>query len=1454
MADTNEMENLDQKNGKSKELYESKDEIEMDSDFEELENLINESTKNLNPKEEEIDEEDLALIAENAGLDGGKSSRKRVFLEDATEDEDEEILRRKPTRRRDVQTKIDKRTIQSPHEQILYDNDAIDDFIVDDLNYPPESLAEDSRKHKEIYYTDLAAQQNDDIFGDDFDADELNETVEKTEQEQRQFLKDTYEPAELERFHLTQTDIDIRLNDIPERMQRRTKPVESCESSYELNEESSWIFQQAFLKKPLFSKASSKDFFKQSLSATETISVILDLIRNKKFEVPFIWKYRKELYCPLFDRNDLWKIYDMDNEWMYLKERKSTLISLMVQMRNYQKYYERKNLSFTDLGAPIELNDIDLINKLPTLENVKDYYDYFSFYYMEDLRTTQTILENELSSEELVGLKLLDLSERRKPQCFNPYEYCKKNGMMEIIGMFGISSKEFAENIKENYQKHVPRKKMLDPITVATSFVNKFFKSAADVVSFAVKAWALELAHDPIIRNEARTFYFSNIRISCRPTTLGLGEIDESHPYKEFKYLREKPISAFSPDKFLQLLAASDEGLITIHFDAINQNGQTIIEQYRSYYERDEYGSIVQEWNRLRRESVTKCFNNILFRQYEKEFKNLYHNEAQKIISSTCCKILKRHLNMSDDQGKSGANYVFGISLPPFQRLRNNQAGSTVNDGSCVVVSSDGSFIESFSLNSVLCARDVLHDIFLLKERQATIEVLAEKIKQFNPVSVVFNLDRRSSIDLYHDFKDNILVSMELSDKPNVEIINPLVSNFSAKTKSYSRQFPNFNSYTKQAISACRYSLDPLLETLQLFEEDDDIVSLALHPLHRLLSKDILSNMYQRLLIDVVNSVGFDINRCYSDRRYSNMLKYIAGLGPSKSAQLLMLVRKHGKKIKTRSELITLLKIGPSIFVNCAGFIKIVSNIEMDDDIEPLDNTRIHPESYFIARSILSQVFEIDQPDSSNYVESMLEILADSSKIYDFDLEEFSKCLKSDGLGEKLITVQEIRDELCAPYADKRPPYHILNDEDIFWVFGTEGLYSSREFYKDPNNSLCIGNLLSVTIIGFVYRRPTKHNIRDSIPKNEIPVKYSCPFCLLPVPDDTDIWAHVDRSCNGITVGIKVKLESGLSGFISKENITGTKNERLEDYLHVGMVINARVISANERKLSVDLSYKVVETNEKKSEKYHDPYFDTETEKVDIFKDTEKKEKLKNRVVYHKKLVVHPLFRNITFEEAENFLRNPQNDCIIRPSSKGIDRLAVSIKIADGIICHIDVHENEKPNDFALGKKLLIYNEVYEDLDEIYARFVTSFLNNFKEITKHKFYFYAPDFELSTIEAELKRRGETNNKRIPYLLSISKTYPGKVYLAYLAKSVVRYEYITVTHLGYSIHHTLHRTIDSVISWFKNYNKDDSHNTVAGQNVYSPRYDKYTSNYSNYPPAPRTVTNQPLHRSPHPMHG
>lgn len=90
-----------------------------------------------------------------------------------------------------------------------------------------------------------------------------------------------------------------------------------------------------------------------------------------------------------------------------------------------------------------------------------------------------------------------------------------------------------------------------------------------------------------------------------------------------------------------------------------------------------------------------------------------------------------------------------------------------------------------------------------------------------------------------------------------------------------------------------------------------------------------------------------------------------------------------------------------------------------------------------------------------------------------------------------------------------------------------------------------------------------------------------------------------------------------------------------------------------------------------------------------------------------KRVIAHPSFKNFDYHETERYLRTlPPGDAVIRPSSKGNNKLTISWKIAEGIHDHVEVVEQDKENVFSLGQKLVINDEVRRHFLDASAVFI----------------------------------------------------------------------------------------------------------------------------------------------------
>lgn len=135
-----------------------------------------------------------------------------------------------------------------------------------------------------------------------------------------------------------------------------------------------------------------------------------------------------------------------------------------------------------------------------------------------------------------------------------------------------------------------------------------------------------------------------------------------------------------------------------------------------------------------------------------------------------------------------------------------------------------------------------------------------------------------------------------------------------------------------------------------------------------------------------------DINRCLEYPHTAGLLQFVCGLGPRKASNLMKMLKQKDNLLESRTKLVTLCQMGPKVFMNASGFIKIDTakvSERTDAYVEVLDGSRVHPETYEWARKMAVDALEIDDPaDPTGALE---EILQYPDRLRDLDLDAFAE-------------------------------------------------------------------------------------------------------------------------------------------------------------------------------------------------------------------------------------------------------------------------------------------------------------------------------------------------------------------------------------------------------------------------------------------------------------------------------
>ena len=310
----------------------------------------------------------------------------------------------------------------------------------------------------------------------------------------------------------------------------------------------------------------------------------------------------------------------------------------------------------------------------------------------------------------------------------------------------------------------------------------------------------------------------------------------------------------------------------------------------------------------------------------------------------------------------------------------------------------------------------------------------------------------------------------ELGVNTQYIIVNEAGASIYSASELAAEEHPDINVSIRGAISIGRRLQDPLAELVKI---DPEIIGVGQyqHDLNKKRLKEVLDGVVE----DSVNKVGLDLNTASH-----SLLEHIAGVSKT-VAKNIIVYREENGPFKSRNELKKVKRLGPSAFVQCAGFMRI------ENGKNPLDNTGVHPESYDICKKMLEILgYSLDDVKNKNISDI-------DERIENIGLKNLSEKLN---VGE--VTLKDIILEIKKPGRDPREEdgmkpilrTDVLKIEDIkegmtlkgtvrnvvdFGVFVDIGIKNdglvhksqiSNKFVKDPMEICSVGDIIDVKVIG----------------------------------------------------------------------------------------------------------------------------------------------------------------------------------------------------------------------------------------------------------------------------------------------------------------------------------------------------------------------------------------------------
>ena len=305
------------------------------------------------------------------------------------------------------------------------------------------------------------------------------------------------------------------------------------------------------------------------------------------------------------------------------------------------------------------------------------------------------------------------------------------------------------------------------------------------------------------------------------------------------------------------------------------------------------------------------------------------------------------------------------------------------------------------------------------------------------------------------------------ADLAYVIVIEAGASDYSASPVAR-EEFPELDATTRGTISIGRRLQDPLAELVKI---DPQHIGVGLYQ-HDVKAKHLKESL-EGVIESSVNQVGVDLNTASVP-----LLRHVSGLNQLVAREIVTHRDRNGP-FTTREQLLQVSGLGDKRFTQAAGFLKL------PDAADPLDTTWIHPESYPLARQILTDLgfTPADLRDRAKLDELR-------GKLNGVNAAELAGRLNA---GEP--TVRDIFDSLAKPGRDPRedlpPPIfktNVLRLEDItpgmelkgtvlnvvpFGAFVDIGLKESglvhislmaNRYIKSPYDVVAVGDVVNVWV------------------------------------------------------------------------------------------------------------------------------------------------------------------------------------------------------------------------------------------------------------------------------------------------------------------------------------------------------------------------------------------------------
>ena len=431
-----------------------------------------------------------------------------------------------------------------------------------------------------------------------------------------------------------------------------------------------------------------------------------------------------------------------------------------------------------------------------------------------------------------------------------------------------------------------------DPRKAAKAYVKEGVPSVEDALAGARDIIAERVSETVSVRENQRSS-FRERRLLSKVTKAGQTDAEASKYRSYFNY--SMPLARIPAHNLLAILRASGEGFLSVDLDTDPEKCSSKV--YYDYCKTVGYPS--EACSAEVREAVRDSFDRLI----------------QPSISGEVIREAKAKADVESIA-------VFG------ENLRQLLLGAPI--GEKVTLALDPGFRNGCKL-AVLSERgELLHHTIIFPHPPQN-----EKVKALMTVQDIIDRYKVEAIAVGNGTASResveFLRKLELPQGCRIWTVSEDGASIYSASEVAREEFPDEDVTVRGAVSIGRRLQDPLSELVKIDPKNLGIGQYQ-HDVDQALLKEKLDNTVEAC----VNAVGVNLNSASPW-----LLQYVAGIGPS-LARAIVEYRVSNGGFRSREDLLKVPRLGPRAFKQCAGFLRIKGAAN------PLDDSAVHPESYFV--------------------------------------------------------------------------------------------------------------------------------------------------------------------------------------------------------------------------------------------------------------------------------------------------------------------------------------------------------------------------------------------------------------------------------------------------------------------------------------------------------------------------